>query len=299
MLKSSDATAANGGTATDQTDVVIRKVLHAWADDAADMARVIGRQDPSWRSDTFELAGGHAVLWGSGLYVNRAMAAGVEAPLEDEHVDLLETRSHTARVAPAIEISAATDPRSVELATARSYRADGGAAGVSALRFRFDDRSQSQLDDLRRDQPTGFRFDPADAQVNDWQETSAAGWGHSTVAARRASDAYARAAATIDGTSLFLIREVEDGRAVGCATLSIRGDVATLGGMSTLPGARGRGVQSASINHRLRIAMAAGCTVATTTTVAGGASERNLRRCGFERWFELRTLIGPSRSVQQ
>ena len=64
--------------------------------------------------------------------------------------------------------------------------------------------------------------------------------------------------------------------------MTIFEDVATLGGMSTIPAERGRGVQAALILHRLGLAKQAGCTIATSTTVVGGASERNVQRFGFE-----------------
>jgi hypothetical protein len=40
-------------------------------------------------------------------------------------------------------------------------------------------------------------------------------------------------------------------------------------------------VQGALILHRFGLAKAAGCTIATSTTVVGGASERNVQRFGF------------------
>jgi GNAT superfamily N-acetyltransferase len=67
--------------------------------------------------------------------------------------------------------------------------------------------------------------------------------------------------------------------------------------MSTLPSERRRGVQAALVHHRLRLARAAGCGIATSTTVSGGASERNLRRLCFEPWFEVTTLARSAESV--
>jgi GNAT superfamily N-acetyltransferase len=75
--------------------------------------------------------------------------------------------------------------------------------------------------------------------------------------------------------------DTSDGRPLGCASLTLREEVATLGGMSTIPAERGRGVQTALILHRLGVAAAAGCSIATSTTVVGGASERNVQRFGF------------------
>jgi GNAT superfamily N-acetyltransferase len=115
----------------------------------------------------------------------------------------------------------------------------------------------------------------------DWQTVSSAGWGHDTEAARRAADVFARAAHVVDGDGMVLALDSGDHRPLGCASLTIHDEVATLGGMSTIPAERGRGVQGALILHRLRVARAAGCAIATTATVVGGASERNVQRYGF------------------
>ena len=112
-------------------------------------------------------------------------------------------------------------------------------------------------------------------------QTTALGWGHTTDRARRASDAYSRAAAAVDEPGLLLARSTDDGRPIGCASLAIRDGVATLGGMSTPPPERGRGVQGALIAYRLRYAHEHGCDVATTQVIGGSASERNLLRHGF------------------
>jgi GNAT superfamily N-acetyltransferase len=80
-----------------------------------------------------------------------------------------------------------------------------------------------------------------------------------------------------------------DGRPLGCASMTIRDRVATTGGMSTLPAERGRGVQAALIRFRLHLAAERGCAIGATTAVTGGASERNLQRHGFRPRFEITT----------
>jgi len=263
-------------------------VLRAWADDAAEMARVISAQDPTWGSETFPLADGRAVLWGPGLYVNRAMAAGLSEPLTDADVDELEARSAAVGVPAAVEVSPATTPQTSQLLAARGY-GEIGDRRVSALRYVFGGRSDEEID-VTAPSDAAWKVEPADDQVTTWQETSAAGWGHRSSAARRASDAFALAAAAIDGTTLLLVRDQHSLDPVGCASLTIHDGVATLGGMTTVQTMRGRGIQAVAIHERLRVAALAGCSVATTTVAAGSDSERNLHRNGFQPWFEIRTL---------
>jgi GNAT superfamily N-acetyltransferase len=137
-----------------------------------------------------------------------------------------------------------------------------------------------QSDVTFEDLPELERIIVTDSSLEQWMDVSAEGWGHVTAAARRAADAFAHAA-HVTGDRLLMAIDAGDGRPLGCASLTIAGEVATLGGMSTIPAERGRGVQAALILHRLGRAKSAGCTMATSTAVVGGASERNVQRFGF------------------
>ena len=97
----------------------------------------------------------------------------------------------------------------------------------------------------------------------------------------------------IDGERFTLVRHAGSGRPLGCASLTIRDGLATLGGMSTLPEVRGQGIQTALIRHRLRVAAASGCDLATSTAVPGDVSERNLLRQGFRCVFTVETWVRP------
>lgn len=259
---------------------MIRRVVHAWADGLAAVAAALREQDPSWGSEAFELGGGRVALWGSGLYVNRAVAAGIDRPMTVADFELLELRSAAAGVAAAIDVTPATRPEVVAMAAERGYVE---VAVVSALRHVVDGPV-----------PAGVSVESAVGQVAAWQAISAAGWGYDTPAARRASDAFAAATAAVDGDGFVLARDVEDGRALGCASVAVLDGVATLGAMATLPDERGRGVQAALVRHRLALGRLAGCEVAVATTVRGGASERNLLRLGFDHWFDVTTLSRPT-----
>ena len=262
-----------------------RKVLQAWAEDAAAFATELARIDPAWDSRTFPLAGGHAVLCGAGMYVNRVLAAGLERPLTDVEFDLLESASAMVGVPAAVEVTAASHPALIDRLVERGYVADGETI---ALRHALD--TVDTLDTLASPTDT-IVIQPANTDLlTIWQATSALGWGHVDEAARRASDAFARAAAVVDGDGLVLATDAIDGRPLGCASLTVNGDVATLGGMSTVPAERERGVQAALIQHRLRVATELGCEIATTSTRPESASYRNLARHGFEPWFTVTTM---------
>lgn len=263
---------------------MIGRVLRTWSQEAADFASVLRDLDPTWRSEAFAIAGGHAVLWGAGLFVNRAMAVGIDSPVTESDFESLEQRSRAVGVEPAVEISRVTRPDVRLLAEARGYVPD---SAVSVLRC--------PLSDAHSAHDSSFTIETATDQVAVWQKVSALGWGHTSEAARRASDAFGAAAAVVDGEGFVVARDRTDGRPVGCASLNICAGVATLRGMSTTPAERRRGVQAALIRHRLRLAHAAGCDVVTTMVRPNGESERNLRRHGFEPWFAISVLTRSDR----
>ena len=65
------------------------------------------------------------------------------------------------------------------------------------------------------------------------------------------------------------------------ASLAVKDEVGILGGMTTLPSARGQGLQGELIRFRLAAATQAGCRIAMSTAAPTSASERNLLRRGF------------------
>lgn len=263
----------------------VQRVTRVWVTNAVALAETLADVDPSWGTETTELAGGTLVLCGPGLFVNRAMAVGHERPLTDGEWELLEARSSAVGVAPAIEITPATHPDVLGDAVARGYELDDV------------EHALVRSTDLTDVPPPDPRFDIVPANrglLPVWQETAACAWGHLDEGARRANDAFARAAALVDGERFTLIRHAGSGRPLGCASLTIRDGVATLGGMSTLPEQRGQGVQTALIRHRLRVAAASGCDLATSIAVPDSPSERNLLRHGFEQLFRIEHWVRPT-----
>ncbi len=84
----------------------------------------------------------------------------------------------------------------------------------------------------------------------------------------------------VEGTSRFIA--LVDGEPAGAGTMGIADGIATLAGTSTLPRFRGRGIQTALVRTRLRLARLSHCEYATTAALPGTSSFRNMRRLGFE-----------------
>lgn len=258
----------------DELDLIAR-LEQVSAQNALAFAVALSALDRSWGTESLAVAGGQLVLCGPGLYVNRAIAAGIGSPLRAADVGLIVDRSAAVGVPAAVEVTPATHPDSIVQLHEHVFAHDAGDDVTALVR---------PLDEL----PDRFRggdgieiVSVGERPLAEWQDVSALGWGHTTESARRAADAFANAAHVVDGDGMVIAVDASDGRPLGCASMTLYEEVATLGGMSTIPAERGRGVQAALILHRLGRAKAAGCTIATSTTVVGGASERNVQRFGF------------------
>jgi N-acetylglutamate synthase-like GNAT family acetyltransferase len=82
-----------------------------------------------------------------------------------------------------------------------------------------------------------------------------------------------------------------DGHPVGEAALHFDDRLALLAGSGTLPPFRGRGVQKALVQRRLRDARDAGCEFAVVVTAPGTRSQENVMRRGFELVYSRAILI--------
>jgi GNAT superfamily N-acetyltransferase len=264
---------------------LISRLEHVEAATAVEFALALSRLDRSWGTETLTVAGGQLVLCGPGMYVNRAIAIGIEQPLRAADVRLVIDRSAAVGVTPAVVVTPATGADSLAMLAEFGFvhaPSDDVTVHALALDETPDATGPAEIEVV----PVSQR------SLAEWQAVSSLGWGHATEAARRAADAFGRAAHVVDGDGMVLALDAGDHRPLGCASLTIHDEVAILGGMSTIPAERGRGVQGALILHRLRVAREANCALATTATVVGGASERNVQRYGFRTAY-VRQVFKP------
>jgi GNAT superfamily N-acetyltransferase len=133
----------------------------------------------------FELAGGHAVLCGPGLYVNRALAVALAGPMVVADFELLERRSAVVGVPPSIDVTPTTDGSVIGIAAARGYSLQRFlTTHVRRLGGIEEDAS------LARD-PTVV-VERADGELlGVWQDVAAAGFAVGPGEPRRANDGVA------------------------------------------------------------------------------------------------------------
>ena len=249
------------------------RVTRTMTADSVALATASSEIDASWGATVAPIADGWAVLCGPDMFVNRLEGAGIDEPLDAEHLDQFERLAQLVGVAPAVALPDFAESANRSLLLASGYRPD---SAVSVSTMSLDDVASIEVGHL-------FTLETVTTEdtLSEWQRAAALGWGHHHATGRRASDAFALAAAAAPGSSLMLVRDASSGGVVATCGLTIRDGMATLGGMSVLPTERRRGVQAASIGRRLAIAQELGCDLAVTSTVVGGDSERNVARCGF------------------
>lgn len=208
---------------------------------------------------------------GRGRYVNRAIGVTMDE-LSVADVDVIERFFAEHGLPSMVELSSwAPAPTVAELS--RRHYVNTWFRSVFAL-----DLSGREA---TADQTTEFRIDRVgDDDVDHWLDVFAEGFGADHVDARLASDEIARASRIVPGSHTFLASL--NGRSVGCGSVQIVDGVAWLGGAATLPAFRQRGVQSALVAHRLRLATELGCEIAAVTALSNGPSARNLVRLGFQ-----------------
>ena len=228
------------------------------------------------------LDGGALVSFGRGSYVNRAMGVGLGGTAPAELVDAITTFYEARGLAPSLELCPFVDEAMIAAFAAAGYRLD-----------RFRNVYAHDLQSLPPAASVTIQLDgPATAVA---RQAILSGGAELDTPARRTSDDYCRAAALVDGAHDFVA--LVDGKPAACGSMNVIGDVGWLGGAATAVAARGRGLQSALLVHRLHLARELGCTIAAATAVPGEQSAANMARLGFTLLYTQAVLTKPVAGV--
>lgn len=242
------------------------------------LAAAMAATSPASGAESRPFRDGVVAALGPGRYVNRALGVGVE-PFTDDELARFETFFAAHGVAASVELSSWASIALLAQLGERGYRphwfrnvyvraVDGQPAA--------DDVAVREVDD---------------SLFETWRSMFRAAFEAASDEARRVSDEHTAAAFTVPGSTDLLA--FVDGEPAGCGTVQIDGRLAWLGGAATHPAFRGRGVQSALIRHRLRLAAAADCDIAVCTALPAGVSARNVERHGFELAYTQLVVTRP------
>lgn len=230
------------------------------------------------------IAGGVAIFQAIDLPSTQAVAIGMNGPVSPADLDRLEAFFHSRGSAAIIDLCTLADPTVIDLVQQRGYV----VREVSNVLAR---RIETTVDWPAA--PAAIAIDEVNEHgMLDWARVVVRGFMQAEEAPEDQTRIMSRVA---PGLHAFLASW--GGETAGGAATVIANGLATLVGDATLLQARGRGIQSALIHHRLRHAAALGCDLASASVLPGSISHRNYERAGFQLLYArvMLSLAVPAR----
>ncbi len=217
--------------------------------------------------------GGYGLHYGPGDSLNAVKGVGLKGPVSVADWNALERRFREAGSPVVIDLSPFADEAFVGMLMSRGYRI---GTFETVLCRRLDEGAMHQ----HPPSSNSVRIDVVDAgRAREWTRVVGVGFANGGEPMAFAVD-FARVRERL-AHSVMLLASV-DGEPAGGAGISIFGHVAHMAGAAVLPQFRGRGIQRALTEARLRIARERGCTLAKLDVQGGSGSYRNAVRAGFE-----------------
>lgn len=250
----------------------------------AEVARAHARLNADSIATAEPFAGGWAIFAGVDSPITQAFALGLDGPVSEDEIERMEDFFHSRGASADVELCPFADPSLVQIFRDRRYNLLE-FSNVLVRKLAPDDKhvdSESKVL-VRRPEPHERRL-LAETIMRGFMESGDlpemmidlfVTFFHSPVAA-------------------YFLAEI-DGSMAGGGVVNTHEGIASLGGASTLPAFRNRGVQTALLRARLAFAARSGCEIAMVTTLPGTISQRNAERQGF-RVAYTRTKIQKQRS---
>ncbi|MBS1793120.1 MAG: GNAT family N-acetyltransferase [Acidobacteria bacterium] len=237
----------------------------AFVETRARLAPMVGA---SW----IEVAGAYAMFDGPESPITQTFGLGLFDEVTERELERIES-FFGERGAPVLhEVSPLADPALLPLLGARGYR----PVELTSVMYRALD-AEHEL--VKSGPAIATRvIEPDEDEL--WARTSAAGWSTEMEGLAEFMLDFGRISANCRGAHPFLA-ELAGGEPIAAGMLFIFGEVALLGGASTIPEGRRQGGQSALLAARLRFAAEKGCRIAMMGALPGSQSQRNAEKNGF------------------
>jgi GNAT superfamily N-acetyltransferase len=243
-------------------------------------ADIYRRRHPELFAASEAIAGGHMVFCGAGSPVGRAVGLGIEAEVTAADLDRLEEFYLSRGGKPQVDVCPLTHPEFMSMLRERGY-------AITEL-------NNVLARGLRRDEsfvppPPGIFLRPTGAgEERQWAEVVDRGFR---------DDQPGESLADMLGAifevphAVTFLAYVNGELAGGAGGMIIPGrKLVALFGSGTLPPFRKRGVHTALLHARLKLASEAGCDIAVIVTQGGSASQRNAERMGFQVAYSKATV---------
>lgn len=230
------------------------------------------RLSPESGSEAIRVAGADVVFDGPTSPVTQTFGLGMfENPTPDD-LDQIE-RFFGSRGAPTQhELSPFAGTSTLQLLCSRGYQ----PIEISNVLCRTIDTS-SNTETQRSPHIRVHVIDRKEAA--DWTEVNVRGWTHDHPEFAEFMRDIGTVLVQRENSPCFLA-EI-DGKPAAAGALAIHQGVALFAGASTLPEFRGRGLQGALLQARMRYAGEQGCDLAMMVAEPGSNSQRNAQRQGF------------------
>ncbi|HEY3440664.1 MAG TPA: GNAT family N-acetyltransferase [Paludibaculum sp.] len=238
----------------------------------------IGRASPGGKVEVEPICDGCAMFAGVGSPLTHAMGIGMAGEVSDEDFDRLEEFFRERGSPSMIDLCPMADATVLQHVTERGYK---------VLEFNNLMLHRVAPADTAWVCPEEVEITPVEeGEPREWCELLVRGFNHG---AEPSAEMVEMVMSLPSGGQSFFAHVIGD--AVGTAGMSMHGRVALLFADSTLPEARGRGVQQALIRERLKMAAQGGCEWAMACVLPGSGSHRNYERCGFDLFYMRVNLI--------
>lgn len=223
-------------------------------------------KDPTGPAEAKKFQSGALLFGGPQGCINRALGV-TQGDLSAEQFEEIEQFYIEKNGTPMIELSSWAPDSTVEEFAKRGYQPVWFRAMYAAAVSGY----QSSVD-------AGITVELSEVEDGIWPETIALAYGITEPAKQRISDDMAAAGRGVS-SAIFYARV--DGEVAGCALVQVANGIAWLGPAVTHPDFRRRGVQTALLAARMRLAENLGCEYAAATAHPHGDSARNVLRVGF------------------
>jgi GNAT superfamily N-acetyltransferase/uncharacterized protein (DUF1330 family) len=264
------------------TPVLARKFELTHAQRGIHYVQAYQRLHPEVDCQIEQVGGGYLIYGGPRVPVNSARCLGMSGAVHPDDLDQVEQFYHSRNYDTRLDICPLADPSLIELTSARGY--------VLTELYSVLVRPLSEADQPPS-LPEGVRITPAQPeQAHLWLTTVGQGFEAVEKPSAESYEILGPNFYAVNGSCYFVW---VDGQPAGGGGMYIHDDVVELGGASTRPEFRRRGVHRALVEARLADARARGCSLATVITKPGSDSQRSAERLGFRLAYTRLDLIEP------
>jgi GNAT superfamily N-acetyltransferase len=234
-------------------------------------AQAVAPLHPEWGSTWEQFQGGHIVFVARMSMVGRAHGLGFAGPITAQDIEHLEKFYFERQYDAQVDVCPYAHPTLLEALNQRGFQV--AEFNQTLARWIHADEEFAKLA-LNGVEIRAVRPDEAPA----WSKMLA-----EVFMGEHAPQYESFFAPWANGEHPLTLAAFADGKMIAGAGGVIVPEHKMAGyfGAATLPEYRGRGIQAAFVQERLRITQQAGCDLAVTLTMPGTTSQRNVERAGF------------------